>query len=208
MCDRSRRTPDARAVFTKLRCLDLIRIDARTVFATKLAARFAHSSPERLLVVTCTPDPTAARCVRAEVRGVSERSPRAAHERDLEMKISLLRKMFEEFKDNAGPGLLASDIWAVATAQPIIGYNTQPAASALFNRIAGYINKALNDAGFPPVSRYFLIDLADDKVAVVVYLSPEYRWGMLCDTSSLEVGLLLHVIIPQAMSRFQEALGD
>ncbi len=123
------------------------------------------------------------------------------------MNVKLLREMFDDFKESAAAGLMSSDIWSVGTAQSIIGHNSQPAATALFNRMSGYLNKSLANAGFPPVNRYYMIDLADDKAAVVAYLSDEYLWGILVDTKQIQIGLLLHVILPEALGKFQQALN-
>ncbi len=152
------------------------------------------------------PKPTEEKKPHQEPSSAAPKVTQEVKEETSSMNINLLRETFAEFKENASEGLLASDIWAMSTGQAIIGYNSQPVATALFNRMSGYVNKSLADSGFPGVNKYYMIDLADNKAAVVVYISEEYLWGMLVDTTAMQIGLLLHVIVPQAREKFQKAI--
>ena len=122
------------------------------------------------------------------------------------MDVANVKSVFDRFQRDAADGLLASDIFARADAQPILGYNTNPAACALFNKVVQHLIESLAGSKFPPLHRYILIDLAGNKTVVVVNLSAEYLWGMLCDTTKIQLGMLLNVIVPTAAAQFQEAI--
>ncbi len=79
-------------------------------------------------------------------------------------------------------------------------------AAALFNELTGYMNKALKGAGFPILGRFYLLDLADKKMAIVIPMG-DYGWGMLVDGAKAQLGLLLNIALPRAIDVFEEAIA-
>jgi CheY-like chemotaxis protein len=122
------------------------------------------------------------------------------------MDIQKIKQAIENLKDQLGSALVATDIITVADGQTIGGHNTQPRAAALFNQLTQYLQRALSGSGFPALGRYYLIDLEDDKLIVILPLG-EYLWGILTDSSEVQLGLLLNVVIPDSLKAFEEAMG-
>ena len=121
------------------------------------------------------------------------------------MNVEKLNAAIEILKGDMGDALLATDIFGSADGQSIAGYNTQPKASALFNQLTGYLTKSLQGAGFPPLGRYYMLDLVDAKMVIVIPLG-DYQWGMLVDTNKAQLGLLLNVVMPKIIDAFEEAI--
>ena len=121
------------------------------------------------------------------------------------MDVKKLNEAIENQRANMGEGLIATDIYGSADGQSLVGWNSNPQACALFNRITNYMIEALDGAGFPPLGRYYIVDLADGKMVIVISLG-EYQWGMLTDRSKIQLGLLLNVIVPKMIDTFEEAI--
>ncbi len=121
------------------------------------------------------------------------------------MDIKKLKNSIEVLKDNLDGALLAADIWMTGTGQPIAGYNSNPQATALFERVTEYMNKALSGAGFPILNEYYMLNL-EGNALVLVLMFDDYQWGMLVDSSKVQLGLLLNIAIPNARKEFLEAV--
>jgi hypothetical protein len=121
------------------------------------------------------------------------------------MNVKKLNEAIEIQKANMGEGLLATDIYGSADGQSLVGWNSNPQACALFNRITNYMVEALDGAGFPALGRYYIVDLADGKMVIVISLD-EFQWGMLADRRKIQLGLLLNVIVPKMIDTFEEAI--
>ncbi len=123
------------------------------------------------------------------------------------MKLEKLNNAIEVLKEDLGNGLLATDIFGSKDGQPIAGWNSQPAASALFSQITKMMNKALKDAGFPALNQYYLLNLEGNKVVLVIYMK-DYQWGVLMDSEKVPLGMLLNVAMPKALRAFKEAMAS
>jgi CheY-like chemotaxis protein len=123
------------------------------------------------------------------------------------MNIEKLNECIEIPKNQLGQGLLATDIFSASDGQSIAGYNSQPAASALFNKVSDFMIEAIDGAGFPPMGKYYILDLATDKMVIVMHFG-DYRWGMLIDAKKIQLGLLLNVVMPKMIKSLEEALED
>lgn len=121
------------------------------------------------------------------------------------MNVKKLNQAIEIQKDNMGEGLLATDIYGSADGQSVVGWNSNPQACALMNRITNYMVDALDGAGFPGLNRYYILDLADKKMVIVLNLG-DFQWGMLVDRSKIQLGLLLNIAIPKMLGAFEDAL--
>jgi len=120
------------------------------------------------------------------------------------MDIAMLNEAVDVLKEGLRTSLIATDIWIVEDGQSIAGFNPQPEATALFNRITSDMNEALEGAGFPGLGRYYLLDLVDGNKVLVIPMG-KYQWGMLVD-SKAQLGLLLNVILPKIIDKFEEAI--
>jgi len=122
------------------------------------------------------------------------------------MNIKKLNNSVEMLKEYLGDSLLACDIWMTNTGQSIAGYNTQPKATALFEQVTAYLKKALIEAGFPPLGKYYMLDCEGDNMILVLQFE-KYQWGMLVARNNIQLGLLLNVIIPNISEEFMQAVN-
>ena len=124
------------------------------------------------------------------------------------MNVKKLKESIEVLKNNLDGALMACDIWKDGTGTSIAGYNTNPQATALFDRVTDYMNKSLKTSGFPSLDKYYLLELKNNALIVVLQFEQGYQWGMLVDNSKVNLGLLLNIAIPEARKAFIEAIGD
>jgi hypothetical protein len=102
-----------------------------------------------------------------------------------------------------GNALISSDVWNINDGESIAGYNSQPMASALFNQITGYINEALEQSEYPKLDRYYILQLKEGKMVLVIPFG-EFLWEMLIDTKKARLGVLLNSTIPGIIRTFEK----
>lgn len=122
-----------------------------------------------------------------------------------DMNVSKLNKSIETLKESMGGALMATDIWGTNDMQSIAGWNTQPAATALFGQIINSTNQALEGSGFPKLGKYCIFDLVDGKMVILIPMG-DFAWGMLVDGKKAQLGLLLNVALPKAIAAFEDAI--
>jgi hypothetical protein len=118
----------------------------------------------------------------------------------LEEAVQDLRKILRD-------GLIATDIWDRKAGLSVAGFNQQPVAVALFTRITDELSSALTDAEFPPLARYYLLDMADNHTAVVLNHGPLLQ-GLLVDNRRANLGLLISVAVPRMLERVAAAIDQ
>lgn len=123
------------------------------------------------------------------------------------MNVKKLNEAIDVLKGNVGEALIATDVWTAADGQSLAGFKSQPKAAALFNQLTLTMDKALKGSGFPELGRYFILDLVGGKMAIAIPLG-DYEWGMLIDSEKAPLGLLLNVVIPQAIDAFESAIAS
>jgi hypothetical protein len=109
----------------------------------------------------------------------------------LELAVQDLRKVLRD-------GLVAVDIWDRAAGLSLAGFNQQPVAVALFTRVTSELETALSDSSFPPLARYFLMDMAGNHTACVINHGSLLQ-GILIDNKRANMGLLISVAIPRML---------
>ncbi len=127
--------------------------------------------------------------------------------KEKEMNVEKLNECVEIPKSQLGEGLLATDIFGAADGQSLAGFNPQPAATALFNKLSDFMIEALDSAGFPPMGRYYMLSLEGNKMVILI-LFGDYRWGMLVDGEKTQLGLLLNVVMPKMIKALEEVLTE
>jgi CheY-like chemotaxis protein len=121
------------------------------------------------------------------------------------MNIQKVNAAIEAMRESLGAALLATDCFGAADGQSIAGINTQPKASALFNQVTDQLEKSLKASDFPPLGRYYMLDL-EGAVVIVVPLG-KYRQGMLLDPKKAQLGLVLNVVLPKLIEDMTDALS-
>lgn len=127
--------------------------------------------------------------------------------KELEMNIKKIQEGVDILKEDLGSGLVATDFWASADGQSLAGYNPQPKATALFNKITVDLSKSLKAAGFPNLGDYYLIRLEDGKFVIVLPMG-KYQWGMLIDGEKVQLGLLINIVLPKIIESFEAAIKE
>ncbi len=122
----------------------------------------------------------------------------------MSIKIDKLKQIIEELKEDMGNGFVATDIWATADAQPLVGYNSQPKAVALFNEVTRMLDKTLRSAEFSGLGDYYLVHLDNDHLVVILSIG-DYQQGMLVDLSKTTMGILMSVVLPKVLAGLKEA---
>ena len=125
------------------------------------------------------------------------------------MDVEKLDQAMDILKQNMKGSLLASDIYSTSDGQPLVSLddNPQPVADALFNNITQMIDHDLKEAGFPQLGRYYFMELIGGKWALLIYMG-DYQWGMLVDSTKVQPGLLLNVVLPKIIDAFEEAIAS
>ncbi len=126
-------------------------------------------------------------------------------EKEDDMNVSKLNKSIETLKESMGGALMAADIFGVVDMQSVAGFNSNPAACALFGQIITSTNLALKESGFPVLGKYCLFDLVDAKMVVLIPMG-DFIWGMLIDSKKAQLGLLLNIALPKAIAAFEDAI--
>ena len=120
------------------------------------------------------------------------------------MNISKLQSGMENLKNSLGAGLLASDIFG-PEGMPLVGFGSTPERAPAFIEITRMIRARLETAGMERMGRYYMIELYDGKIAVVISYR-DYQWGALVDLTKVNLGIMLTIAIPQAIKDLQAAL--
>jgi hypothetical protein len=114
-----------------------------------------------------------------------------------------VNQLIEELKNDLGDGFIATDIWATAYAQPLVGYRSQPETAALFNEVTQKLEKTLKTAEFPGLGNYYMVNLNNNRLAVILSINT-YQLFLLIDLSKTTMGLLMSVTLPKLLSALEE----
>ncbi len=101
-------------------------------------------------------------------------------------------------------GLVATDIWERTAGLSLAGFNQQPVAVALFTRITTELETSLADSNFPPLARYYLLDMEGNHTVAVLNHGPLLQ-GMLVDNKRANLGILISVAIPRMIETVARA---
>jgi hypothetical protein len=118
----------------------------------------------------------------------------------------LLDTAVQDLRNVLRDGLVATDIWDRTDGLSLAGHNAQPVAVALFTRITTELEGALTDSNFPPLARYYLLDMEGSHTAVVINHGSLLQ-GMLVDNKRANLGILISVAIPRMIDAVRKAKG-
>lgn len=103
-------------------------------------------------------------------------------------------------------GLMATDIWDRSDGLSLAGFNQQPVAVALFTRITQELEGSLADSNFPPLGRYYLLDMEGNHTVVVINHGAILQ-GILVDNKRANLGIVVSVAIPRMLEAVTRAKG-
>ncbi len=118
----------------------------------------------------------------------------------------LLDLAVQDLRSVLRDGLVATDIWERTDGLSLAGYNQQPVAVALFTRITLELETSLADSNFPPLARYYLLDMEGNHTVVVVNHGTLLQ-GMLVDNKRANLGIVISVAIPRMIEAIAKARG-
>ncbi|MBH2044806.1 MAG: hypothetical protein I8H87_15110 [Comamonadaceae bacterium] len=123
----------------------------------------------------------------------------------MNINIEKLNAATEEVKATLKDGLLTSEIWDREAGLSFVSYNPQPVAVALFTEVAKMLKSTLADSGFPGLKRYFLLDLENDHMAMLIFHGNDILQGLLMNSKKVNLGILLAVALPKAIEAVEKA---
>jgi hypothetical protein len=101
-------------------------------------------------------------------------------------------------------GLVATDIWERSAGLSLAGFNQQPVAVALFTRITTELETSLSDSGFPPLARFYLLDMEGNHTVAMINHGILLQ-GILVDNKRANLGILISVAIPRMLETIAKA---
>ncbi len=116
----------------------------------------------------------------------------------------LLDLAVQDLRNILRDGLIATDIWDRAAGLSLAGHNQQPVAVALFTRITNELDSSLADSNFPPLSRFYLLDMEGNHTVAMVNHGTLLQ-GMLVDNKRANLGILISVAIPRMLEAVARA---
>ena len=119
------------------------------------------------------------------------------------MNIEKLEAVIADSKAVLKDGLIAVDIFERKNGLSLAGLNSQPVAVALFTQVMEYLESTLQESAFPPLDKYFLMDLKDGHLIAVINHG-DLLQGMMVN-SRVNLGVLLSVVIPKAIKGVADA---
>lgn len=75
----------------------------------------------------------------------------------------------------------------------------------MFNALTDSISAALSNSEFPRLNRFYLLDLDKQHMVIVIRHDVELLQGILLDSSNVNIGLLLAVVLPSLMEDVKAA---
>jgi len=123
------------------------------------------------------------------------------------MNVQKLNQCVENLKRDLGDGLLATSIVSMKDGMAIASHNSSPKAAAIFSEITDNINKGLAKGPYPPLNKFYLLDLCDNRMLIFLPLG-EYQWGIAIDSSKVKLGLILNVILGDIVNNFEAAMTE
>lgn len=116
----------------------------------------------------------------------------------------ILDTAVQDLRNVLRDGLVATDIWERSAGLSLAGFNQQPVAVALFTRITTELESSLTDSNFPPLARYYLLDMEGNHTVAVVNHGALLQ-GILVDNKRANLGILISVAIPRMLETVARA---
>ncbi|MDR2861459.1 MAG: hypothetical protein LBV07_02770 [Syntrophobacterales bacterium] len=116
-----------------------------------------------------------------------------------------LHNALDKLKELSNDGALSCDVYAMGDGQSIMGFNSNPVASAMFNNVTKRLLASLREGGMPSLGKFYLIELEEGKAFAVLNMG-KYQWNILLDTQLCSFGLLINIVIPKVAEIFKDSL--
>lgn len=123
----------------------------------------------------------------------------------MSVDIHMLNSALQEIQGLLADELLRMDIFLSIDGRSLAGWNSHPLACSAFAAITNSLLQSLQASDFPPLGNYYLLDLADEQM-VVIMIAAGLHWGMLLKGVKERMGFLLNIIMPKALRALAEAM--
>lgn len=123
----------------------------------------------------------------------------------LDVDTAILDQVVADQERQLRGALVSMDLWDRESGLSLAGFNSQPAATALFNQVTGDLDYTLKESGFPTLNRFYLLDLTDGKLVVILRQADDFLGGMLLDGAKTNLGILLGVAVPKALKGMDDS---
>jgi hypothetical protein len=119
-----------------------------------------------------------------------------------------LDESVEICKRDMGNALISVSVISMTNGKSLGGYNSSPETVILFNEITNFIKKILEKSTSEALGRYYIVDLLKDNQMLFSLLCGkyEYQLGIVFDSTEIQLGLFLNVIIPKITKVFEDAV--
>ena len=120
-----------------------------------------------------------------------------------------LDKCVEICREDMGRALISVSVISMTNGKALGGYNSNPETVLLFNEITNFMKKILEKDSSEALGRYYIVDLLKDNQMLFSLLCGkyEYQWGIVFDSTEVQLGLFLNVIIPKVTKVFEDAVS-
>jgi hypothetical protein len=114
-----------------------------------------------------------------------------------------LKRVVQIAQDGIGDALLSADLFSSADGTSYVGVNSRPAVCALVNQVTERMTWAFDKGGLPPLGRYYLAELDGARMLLVAPCGG-FQLSLVVDTSRVQLGLLLNVVLPEVLAALEE----
>ncbi len=114
----------------------------------------------------------------------------------MDIHIPTLEQGVKNFVSKLQGGVIATDIWVRETGTSLAGLNQQPAAVEMFNHMTSNLDGTLAGSGFPPLHRYYMLDLENGHIVLIIRHGNDLLQGVLLQADKVNLGMLFAVALP------------
>jgi molybdopterin-guanine dinucleotide biosynthesis protein A len=118
----------------------------------------------------------------------------------MDVNISLMERTLAELRAQLKDALLVSTVWDHETGLPLVGYNSNPVATALLTNVLITTNRLLVGADMPAINRYFVAELQHNRTGLIVRHGRALLHGILVDTAKTNLGVLMSIVLPKMLA--------
>lgn len=123
------------------------------------------------------------------------------------MNVKKLKHSMEVLKETLGDALLASDIFSADDLLSVVSLGDEPHPAGNILGSTNEIDQALRESDFPGLGKYYLLRLKTNKIAIVLPMG-DFLWGLFIDMDKVQLGLVLNIALPSAITAFEESFAE
>lgn len=125
--------------------------------------------------------------------------------KEAKMNQEQMRKAIDILIKDMDDALLSTGIVSRLDGRILLEVNIHPRTGVFFKQLTAFIPRMLSECDMPPMGKYYLIDLEDEK-SLIAIPHMNYIWGITLDLKKVAMGLFLNVTLPKILKAFDEAI--